>query len=266
MKLSIVVLHHNTAKNVEQLLYSLQKADLPNKYEILVLDNGGKNSNKTINKDSYQNLPITFESIANTGFPAGQNYGVSKTTGEYIAVINPDIVLESSTLSTLIAHMERNPQVGVASPELYYADGRIQDNTRKFPSMWSMATRRLFGTTEVAEPFNEGEDYRPIDWSSGALWMIRRSALEQIGGHDERYFLFMSDIGLGREMWSHNFAVHQVRAARAEHGSERLSAGNVLQMLRKKTGRIHIKDACTYFMHYLLKPLPKHSPSKNSTH
>ena len=261
MKLSIIVLHHNQPHNVTECIRSMQKANLPKEVEILILDNGGKNSNKQIPKDAYKNLPITFESIPNKGFPAGQNYGISKTSGQYIAVVNPDIVLEPQCLQLLIEHLDVHSTAGIATAELHYEDGRIQDHTRMFPSILSMATRRLFGTVEHAKPFKENELYRPIDWCTGALWLIRRSAIEVIHGHDERYFLFMSDIGLNREMWAHGYHVHQVRDARAQHGSERLSGGNIFTMLRKKTGRIHIKDACIYFWHYIGKQLPKHCPS-----
>ena len=261
VKLSIVILHHNTPQNVTECLRSIQAANLPEAYEVLVLDNGGKNANDQIEPAAYNQLPISFESIANDGFPAGQNYGASKTSGEYIAVINPDIVLEPQCLELLLQHMDTNTNVGLSTAQLYYPNGTDQDNTRKFPSILGIITRKLFGTVERAEPLQDGKNYRAIDWCTGALWLLRRSNLEAIGGHDERYFLFMSDIGLGREMWAHNFAVHQVRGARAQHGAERLSGGNVLSMLRKKTGRIHIKDACIYFWHYFGKSAPSGSPS-----
>ena len=264
MKLSIVILHHHGPQNVQALLASMQSADMPADTEILVMDNGGRGGNKMIDSKSYEGLPVRFESIPNDGFPAGQNVGANNTTGEYIAVINPDIVLEKNSLQVLLDYLEAHEDVGLASAQLYYPDGRYQDNTRKFPSMLELAMRKLFPSKKPKLHYGEPSgEATPVDWVTGAFYIIKRKALECVNGHDERYFLFMSDIGLCRDLWSKKWAVHQVHGAKAQHGSERLSGGSAWKMVRSNIGRIHIKDACIYFLHYLTKPFPKLSPSSS---
>ena len=266
MKLSIVVLHHHGPQNVQALLASIQSADMPEETEIFVMDNGGRGGNDMIEASSYEGLPVRFESIPNDGFPAGQNYGMNNTTGQYIAVVNPDIVLEKDSLMNLLQYLEANPKVGMASAQLYYEDGRLQDNTRKFPKILEMMWRRIAQKKQPAMHYGSPTgEATPVDWVTGAFYIIRRDVLEQVGGHDERYFLFMSDVGTCRDVWDAGFGVHQVHNAKAQHGSERLSSGGPWKMVRSKIGRIHIKDACTYFLHYAGKPFPRLSPSASSS-
>lgn len=264
MELSIIILHHNTPKAVARLLYSLEKAILPEQTEILVLDNGGKNANEPL-KETFNTLPITWCNIPNTGFPAGQNEGLKKSTGKYIAVINPDIQLDKDCINQLLEHIKAQPACGIATAVLQYPSGTIQDHARQFPTMWQIISRRLIPIAKAPTvELKEDTQFEPIDWCTGALWVMRREDIMQIRKHDERYFLFMSDIVLCRDMWEHNKRVDIVKAARATHEEKRLSSGNPIKMLFKKTGRIHMKDALLYFKHYWQKPLPINCPSNTS--
>jgi GT2 family glycosyltransferase len=100
-----------------------------------------------------------------------------------------------------------------------------------------------------------------VDWLTGAMFIMTRACLEATGGHDERYFLLMSDITMCRESWKHGMRVVQLRDAKAIHNESRLSKGSPLKMLKKRTGRAHIKDAAAYFWRYGLQSIPTGSPS-----
>ena len=260
MKLSIVILHHNTHERVEACLQSLKTAIIPNETEVIVIDNGEKNGNKNIATKLIQNKAIKFYSIKNHGFPAGQNFGTAVSTGEFIAVVNPDIIFTQDCLQKLVTHIEAHTNAGLVTSALQLPSGIMQDNIRPFPTMWNIMQRRLQLKKNIIQMQDHAE-WKQVDWCTGALWVIRRTALEAINGHDERYFLFMSDISLCRELWNANFEVHQVTSAVAIHGEERLSDGHALQMIFKKTGRIHIMDALRYFWQYAGQGIPPLCPS-----
>lgn len=262
MELSIIILHHNTPKAVSRLLSSLKEAVLPNQTEILVLDNGGKNANEQL-KEHATILPIKWFSIANRGFAAGQNEGLKQSLGTYVAVLNPDIQLATDCIDHLLQHIKLEPECGIATAQLQYPSGEIQDNTRTFPRLGEFMVRRLVPAAYAPKPDYDdiGQAYKAVDWCSGALWMMRRADIKKIGGHRENYFLFMSDIALCRDMWEHKKRIDIVFTATATHEAKRLSSGNAFKMLFKKTGRIHIADACKYFWHYRNKSIPALSPS-----
>ena len=132
-----------------------------------------------------------------------------------------------------------------------------------FPSLWRTIKNRLFPKAKqpIDAHHDEQKSHVPIDWCTGALWLIRRDALEEIAGHDEQYFLFMSDIALCRELWNAGWHVHVVPKAKAIHGEARLSAGNPFTMLLKRTGRHHMQDAVRFHYTYWGEPAPPLSPS-----
>jgi GT2 family glycosyltransferase len=263
VELSIIILHHNTPASVHNVLRSLEVALLPTQTEVLVINNGDKNGNVILKTETY-NMAINWYTIPNRGFPNGQNFGVQKSCGQCIAVLNPDIIVDPQCIKHLLAHMQAEPQCGIATAQLRYASGAMQQHTRVFPTIWQIASRRLLPSKQLLTPLYDsvGQAYESVDWCTGALLLMRREDLQAVGNHDEQYFLFMSDIALCREMWQHNKRIDLVYAATAIHGERRLSAGNAWQMLRKKTGRIHIKDAYKYYKHYWNQSLPNLCPSK----
>ncbi len=196
------------------------------------------------------------------GYVYGNNQGYKAAKGQYIATVNADITMHEDTIEKLLDYMKRNPNVGIAAPRLIYPDSHEQDSARPFPKLFELLWRRIFkphvhrASTMV---FNgEAED---VDWITGAMFLMTRACLEATGGHDERYFLFMSDITMCRESWAHGMRVVQLRDAKAIHNESRLSKGSPLKMLKKRTGRAHIKDAATYFALYGWRRAPKGSPS-----
>lgn len=262
MKLSIVILHTNKPHDATQCLRSLQKTRLPAETEIFCINNGGQSANDRIDKTAAKGLPVAFLELPRDGYVYGNNQGYEASRGDYIATVNADITLHEDTMEKLLNYMERHPDVGIAAPRLVYPDGHEQDSARPFPKWWEMTWRRIFKPhvhRQSAIVWNgEAEE---VDWITGAMFLMTRKCLEATGGHDERYFLFMSDITMCREAWAHGMRVVQLRDAKAIHNESRLSKGSPLKMLKKRTGRAHIMDAMKYFLKYGLRPAPAGSPS-----
>lgn len=268
MDLSIVILHHGNSKEVTKNLSALMRADLPLKTEVLVVNNGGYGDNAKILFEPNLKFNLRFFEIPNTGYSSGNNFGINLAKGDYICILNPDIEVEEKTFKTLILYLKRHSRVGIVSPRLYYADGRVQDNYRTFPRPLDLfikrtILRRIF-TSRMKKylMWNKNPmESEPVDWLTGAFQIITRKAWKKIGPNDERYFLFMSDVDLCRQAWLRGFEVHFVGSVGALHRENRLSGGGILDILKKKTVRTHLIDAFKYYLKYFLRPLPKKSPS-----
>lgn len=265
MRLSIVILHTNKPQDATQCLRSLQKVRLPDKTEIFCINNGGHRANERVEKSAAEGLPVTFMELHRDGYVFGNNQGYKASKGDFIATVNADITMCEGTMEKLLDYMERHPDVGIAAPRLIYPDGHEQDSARPFPNLCEMMWRRVF-RPHVHRESNivfrgEAEE---VDWITGAMFLMTRKCLEATGGHDERYFLFMSDIAMCREAWERGMKVVQLRDARAIHNEHRLSKGSPLKMLKKRTGRAHIKDAATYFVKYGWRRPPVGSPSSGT--
>ena len=187
-----------------------------------------------------------------------------------MCILNPDIKVGKNTFSTLINYMEQNLRVGVAGPRLVYPNGQIQDNYRVFPRFIDLVIKRTFLRKLFLKRMRrylmwekDSRQSEPVDWLTGAFQVFTRKALEAVGPKDERFFLFMSDVDICRRVWDKGFEVHFMGATEALHNDSRLSAGGILDFFRKKTMRIHLKDAFKYYLKYWREPLPSKSPSKS---
>jgi len=264
MLLSIVILQTNKPKDATNCLAALSKARLPAETEIFMINNGKHLANDAIDPASYATLPnVKFLDLGKDGYVRGNNIGYAHAKGKYIATVNADITVHPDTIEKMIAHLEAHPDVGIVAPRLIYPDGHEQDSARPFPRPFELVLRRLFhsdGRTESRVTFGD-KDYADVDWFVGAMFIMTRACLEKTGGHDKRYYLFMTDVILCRETWKAGMKVHILRDAKTTHNESRLSKGGIVALLRKKTGRAHIRDSLRYFLQYLGKPFPTLSPS-----
>ena len=268
-ELAIIILQHNTPEHVERNLMALQAANLPQDTEIIVVNNGGHGANERIAAASYSNLQVKFFETANDGFPKGNNFGLAQTEGKYYAFINPDIIVRPDTIEQMLNYLKSNTKVGIVAPQLIYPDGQLQDSFRTFPRLPDLFIKRIPWLRKLfpKRMFNylmwgkNVEQSEAIDWAVGAFIIVTSDCMQAIGKHDDSYFLFMSDVVICRDAWERGFEVHYVAEAKATHNDKRVSDGSFLDYFRKKTIRIHVKDAIKYFWHYLFKSLPAGSPS-----
>lgn len=271
-ELSIIILQHNTPKFVSENLAALSNAWLPENTEIIVVNNGGNEANQKVDPASFSNLNVKFFDTPNNGFPAGNNFGYKQTQAKYYAFINPDIVVNNETFKHLLNYMHSNANVGIASPQLVYKDGTIQDNYRVYPRLLDLIIKRIplllkrFPDRMRSYLMWNRDPHKneAVDWVTGAFTLVSDNCLQAINGHDERYFLFMSDVVLCREAYYKGFETHIVGSTKCLHNDTRVSSGGLKDILKKKIIRLHIKDAAAYFWHYKFKPLPKNSPSSKT--
>ena len=276
LKLAIIILQHNTPHHVEENLHKLSQAVLPDHTEIIVVNNGGHQANQKVNPKSYSTLNISFHDIPNLGFPKSNNFGYSQLSQhkefyDYVAFINPDIQVEANTLQEMLIYMQNNPKVALTSPALIYPNGKYQDNYRVFPKILDLIIKRIPTLRKIFTQRMQKYlmwDRNPtstqaVDWVVGAFTLIRNEIFLNINQHDESYFLFMSDVVICRQIWQLGLQVHIIGSIKALHNDQRASSGGIQDIFRKKTLRIHIKDALIYFWNYKFTPIPPQSPSKN---
>lgn len=264
VQVSVVTVNYGTADNIFLLWQSLKEHVTLN-FEFIIVDNASPNGD-------LEKLEAFFASEKqvhviglqqNLGFGGGYREGVRFVTGNYIAIVNPDIQVEAGCFETLLAVIEVNEKVGLLAPRLLNPDGSMQQNARRFPSPWVMFGRRLFGKFSWAydsdKSWYDVSQTQPIavDWVQGSFMFMRTQFFKvDLGGFDERFFLFLEDTDLCRRVWMSGKKVWLVPLARARHGVDRLSGGNFFQAVRKKTFWIHVSSAFKYFFKYFGQSRP----------
>src|SRR4029077_13111001 len=132
------------------------------------------------------------------GFAANANAGIRALSGgRYVLLLNPDVICIPGLLDHLVWFMDEHPETGIAAPQLFYPDGTVQPNVRRFPRPATLALRALHIDAVWKSPglrryLMEGERSAasPVDWVTGAALIARRTAIEAVGLLDERYFLY----------------------------------------------------------------------------
>jgi N-acetylglucosaminyl-diphospho-decaprenol L-rhamnosyltransferase len=201
MMFSVVIVNYASWPLTARCVGSLLESGDEN-LEIVVVDNDGAEP------PEIPSVARLIRNPRNAGFARACNQGIAASTGELVVLINPDAVVKRDFFGHIGAFIEENPGVGVAGPRIVDADGRLQLSARKELSMvsgllgrTSLLTRLFPKSSLVREQFPAITEWRrptAVDWVSGACMIVRRSALEEIGGLDERFFMYFEDADLCR--------------------------------------------------------------------
>ncbi|PIR47394.1 hypothetical protein COV06_03890 [Candidatus Uhrbacteria bacterium CG10_big_fil_rev_8_21_14_0_10_50_16] len=198
----------------------------------------------------------------NSGFGRASNRGASEVHARSYFFLNPDTkLMDVRVLDTLSDVLQAHPQVGIAAPRVRYMDGSHQQTARRFPE-WYMpfVQRTRFANTQQGQRYRDqfllqGVDpdkRRLVDWVQGSAFLIDGALFREIGGFDDRYFMYFEDVDLCRACWDKGRAVYYVPEAEVHHvygqgsAKEKTVAKNLFQ---NKLARVHVDS----WVKYLLK-------------
>lgn len=173
--------------------------------EIIVVDNDSGDDTPTIARQ-FDGVAV-IEAGANLGYSAGNNLGVKHAPGEYILVLNPDVILPPDIIQTLVDELRKRPGAGAIGPRIVDGDGILSRFCARRLLTKRVIAVELAGleSTFVGRTARRGYFY-PTEFYdkgpvtvpaiSGCCMLLRREAYGKIGGFDERFFLFAEDVDL----------------------------------------------------------------------
>jgi N-acetylglucosaminyl-diphospho-decaprenol L-rhamnosyltransferase len=191
---SVVIVTYNALPWVEQALESVRE------HETVVVDHGSTDGTVALVRERFAEVEVVEQE--NRGLAYGWNAGVARTSGRYVLLLNSDAWMDPGAVDVLAAYLDAHPDVAVAGPRLRYPDGRLQRSVRGFPTLWRLATEFFYlrklapGTTALNAFYAGGFDHttvREAEVLMGAVWLVRREAIEQVGPADEAFFLFSEE-------------------------------------------------------------------------
>jgi N-acetylglucosaminyl-diphospho-decaprenol L-rhamnosyltransferase len=213
--------------------------------ELVVVANGRGSRPPSLPPDVH-----VVENERALGFSANVNKGIAATEGEYVVISNPDAIPEVGCVAELVRFADAHPRCGIAGPKMLNPDGTLQASRRSFPTVGGTIVRRtplraLFPPLRwqrrhylLDAPTDQP---LPVDTILGAFLLMRRTMLEQIGGWDAGYKLYVEDIDLsyramkaGWERWWVPEAVvqHEYQAVIDKRFFTRRNLWHVRAMLR----------------------------------
>ncbi len=147
---------------------------------------------------------VTIQNQDNKGFGHGHNAVLPLLDSEYHCVVNPDITFDCDTITDLCDYLAANPDVGIVTPEIRFPSGDVQIIGKRNPSFFALFGRNLFKSkfTKIVEHYQMlDEDLsKPTDiqFATGCFFVIRTDVFKQLGGFDERFFMYFEDMDITR--------------------------------------------------------------------
>lgn len=220
--ISISVISHGQIHLVEELLRDINKHCHTMSLQLIL----------TLNLDEIlsfaeDSFSFPLEIIRNKvplGFAANHNQAYTHATGKYFCVMNPDIRLDDDPFPLLISCLQ-DDSVGVVAPLVLGESGEMEDSARRFPTPLKILCKAVGGC--------KGSDYVVMDktlfpdWVAGMLMVFRSEVFVELGGFDQRYFLYYEDVDLCARLRLQGYKVALCPAAKVIHHARRHSHRNL---------------------------------------
>jgi GT2 family glycosyltransferase len=202
--LSVIIVNYNSGI----MLTECVRSALKQVQQVIVVDNASFDESvmRLAKTFSLEKGVVVIHAGRNLGFAAACNLGIPAATGEYLLFLNPDCVLEPGALRRMVEVLEVNPAVGMVGGLLIDPDGAEQGGGRRaVPTPWRSLVRAS-GLYRFADrwpslffDFYLHKQPLPdapveVDAISGALMLVRRGALKDVGPLDEGYFMHCEDL------------------------------------------------------------------------
>lgn len=216
-----VVVNYNAAGHLVPCVSSLLAEGLG---EVVIVDNASVDGSERVLAES--GLPARFVPTgANLGYGAGANVGIRLTRADLVLVCNPDLVVEPGSVQALTRALLADPRRAIVGPRIVSADGSLYPSARTFPALGDAIGHAFLGLVAPRNRWSArykmlGWDHAApaeVDWVSGACFLGRRAALEELGGFDESYFMYSEDVDLCWRAWKAGWKVAYEPAATVRH-------------------------------------------------
>ena len=180
--LSIIIVNYNTADMLVRCLHSIRSQSFNNP-EVIVVDNASQDNSLEVIKGFSAWIKV-IANKRNLGFAKANNQALKISNGKYIYFLNPDTELKEGTFNAIIEFMKFNPEVGIAGTRIVNPDGSYQPSIERHYPGERHSKGELSGL--------KGD----IAWVLGASMIARRIVLRDVGGFDERFFIYGDDLDI----------------------------------------------------------------------
>ncbi|MHB8896123.1 MAG: glycosyltransferase family 2 protein [Candidatus Geothermincolia bacterium] len=223
-QVAAIIINKNTRDFLRQCLETIIAQDFAGGITTWVVDNASTDGSPQMVLEEFPGVNLVWNQ-ANVGYARACNQGIETATEPYLLIMNSDTALSADTVAQVVACMERNPDAGVVAPLLRNTDGSLQYSCREFPSIKTAFVHAFLGLFRGENPHSarykkmewDHEQECDVEWVSGAFMALRRRALQDIGGFDEGYFMYVEDVDLCWRMWKAAWRVTYLPGAEVYH-------------------------------------------------
>ena len=235
--LTLSIVSHGQIELVELLLGDLEKHCDTAALEVIL----------TVNipealPASLHERPFVVQIIHNPcalGFGENHNQAFRQARGQYFGVVNPDVRMDSDVFPLLMAGVDA-PAIGMAAPLVLNEAGAIDDSARHFPTPLKILCK-LFRRCRGGDYVIGTEPIYP-EWVGGMFMVFRSDVYRQMGGFNEKFFLYYEDVDLCARIWLKGLRVALIPGARVTHEARRSSHRSAAYLT------LHLRSMARFFL------------------
>ena len=262
MLLSICIVNWNTREYLHECLTALNDAPLPGgEMEVIVVDNASTDGSAEMVKTEFPAVRLIVNKD-NAGYARGNNQAFKASSGEYLLLLNPDVIVHKDSLKKAVKHMGAYPKVAALGCRLLSPDGTTQLSIRGFPDPLPVLSEYL-GLSKLMPSSHYFGGYRmayfnydtpaEVDQPMGSFLMISRKALRDVGDMDEQFPIFFNEVDWCYRAKRHKgWLIHYTHDVEATHyggGSTKQAKARMIQESHQSLLRFYEK-------HYRIKMSP----------
>ncbi len=216
MDLSVITVTTNDKENIAAQLRSVTAGAAGLEFEQLVVDNGSIDGTIDVISKDFPQVTL-IQNGYNAGFGAANNNAAQLSKGDLLLFLNPDMIVEASSLKKMVDWMRSRPEVGIASCKLLNPAGQFDERTkpRRLPTVFDQVMILLkiphFFPGVLKKYMYDGfdpEKEQEVDSVRGSFLMMRRELYEKLGwAFDPRYYIWFEDVDVCREARKNGFKV-----------------------------------------------------------
>jgi hypothetical protein len=228
MKLSVIIVNWNALNYLCACLSSLYTQLSDASVEVIVVDNGSTEDCSSIATE-FPAVQL-IKAGENLGFARANNLGYGASSGEIVLFLNPDTEIVGDALQKMIEYLSAHPKVAAVGPRLLNTDYSLQAScVQAFPTITNQlldcdVLRRIFPRSDLWGTRPLFDIHAPeAEMISGACFMVKRTAFDEVGKFDEDYFMYAEDLDLSYKLHIAGHTVHCLNDCRVVHHGGRSS-------------------------------------------
>ncbi len=209
----MIIVNYRAAEHVLEAIAALRELDWPPEdLQVVVVDNASGDGSVELLTAGAPDATI-IAADTNSGFAGGCNKGVEVATGTYVAFLNPDARPDRNWIRAAVDELERDSTIGAIASKVLDWEGHEIDFGAVGMSFDGQGYKRHAGLADSAA-FDEPAD---VLFASGAALVMPTAIYEEVGGFDERFFMFFEDVDLGWRLWLLGYRVRYLPQSLAFH-------------------------------------------------
>jgi O-antigen biosynthesis protein len=197
--LSVIIVSYNAKYYLNLTLSCLDFISKSLPLEVIVVDNKSSTKEIEFNQFSFPNFKF-IHNKENLGFSKANNIGVKLANSKNILILNPDTIISQSAIESALKILNADAKTGAVSLKMLDGSGEfLPESIRSFPDLKS-SIFKFIGLHKFSTYYKGKFELDKIEVMSGACMFFKKNVYEEIGGFDERYFMYGEDIDISYQL------------------------------------------------------------------